>query len=34
MTAVVIIVVVLLVLLGIFFVVGFNRLRTQNVAVD
>ena len=26
--------VVLLVLLGVFFVVGFNRLRTQNVAVD
>ncbi len=30
----VIIIVVLLVLLGIFFVVGFNRLRTQNVGVD
>ena len=29
-----IIIVVLLVLLGIFFVVGFNRLRTQNVGVD
>ena len=30
----VIIVVVLIVLLAIFFVVGFNRLRTQNVGVD
>jgi len=29
-----IIIVVLLVLLGILFVVGFNRLRTQNVGVD
>ena len=33
MTAVIIIV-VLLVLLAIFFVIGFNRLRTQNVGVD
>ena len=31
---VVIIVVVLIVLLAIFFVVGFNRLRKQNVGVD
>ena len=30
----VIVVVVLIVLLAVFFVVGFNRLRTQNVGVD
>src|SRR5215210_7017168 len=34
MTVVLIVVVVLVVLVGVLFVIGFNRLRRQNVAVD